>query len=167
MSTQIASFVIGNYRNSMAESDAQVLVAAATYRELANIGSWLRSQLNLSIETHRIQVLAAHTVVDDIELALHEICNNVIDHAYGHERGQIKLCFQFDESVNGVFIDVYDSGRQCNISEIKSPDLSQPQIGGYGLFLAQQLVDEVHYTRLSDSFSHEFSNHWRLIRYLR
>lgn len=138
----------------------------ATYKNLQIIGEHVRSfcaevaaaekspALNLS-ETE----LSA--IAFDVELAVHEVCNNIIDHAYGHENGQIAITLCYAPRTKQLHIDVQDTGPPFDASTVVPPNLEQPQTGGYGLFLANQLVDEVTYTRV------ENSNIWHLTKQLR
>ena len=94
----------------------------------------------------------------NIRLALHEICNNIIDHAYGHENGQIKIVLTVDHESDRFRADLYDNGQPFEPTSIRMPNLDEPQEAGYGLFLAHELMDDVIYERCSSS------NHWCLVK---
>ena len=95
-----------------------------------------------------------------LQLAAHELCNNVIEHAYGHETGQLDVVITLDHQPPRFIFDLYDTGGPFDATAVVEPDLDQPQVGGYGLFLARQLSDELHYERV------DARNHWRLIKTL-
>jgi serine/threonine-protein kinase RsbW len=83
----------------------------------------------------------------DLKLAVEEACANVIEHAYRGIGGELQVCF---EVVGGdVRITVTDHGQPFDPREVAMPDLSLPleerPIGGLGLFLMQQLMDEVRF----------------------
>ena len=101
-------------------------------------------------------------VIDDaflynIELSLHEICSNIIEHAYKNTRGEISIQFTIDAQLPQLQIDLYDSGETFDQNRVTPPNLDEPQVKGYGLFLAHHLLDTVTYKRQG-----EF-NHWCLI----
>ena len=96
--------------------------------------------------------------VYNITLAIHEICNNIVEHAYFEKQGEIQICLTLDAAARQFIADLYDMGCQFDPSAVAMPDLSQPQEEGYGLFLAHQLMDEVHYERLGQQ------NHWHLVK---
>jgi PAS domain S-box-containing protein len=92
-----------------------------------------------------------------MELAASEIVTNIIQHAYrfspGEVRGQITL--QPDQ----MALDLYDDGTPFDISTVPDPDLGQPQEGGYGLYIARQVTDELTFTPATPE-----GNHWRLVK---
>ncbi len=83
----------------------------------------------------------------DLKLAVEEACSNVIEHAYGGEGGQLTVCI----TVCGpdVRVTVTDQGQPFDPNQVTMPDLSQPleerPVGGLGLFLMQQLMDDVRF----------------------
>jgi PAS domain S-box-containing protein len=93
-----------------------------------------------------------------MELATSEIVTNVIKHAYhlssGEVRGQITLL------PDQAQLDLYDDGVSFDPSSIPAPDLTEPQEGGYGLYIADQMVDELVYTPASPE-----GNHWRMTKH--
>jgi serine/threonine-protein kinase RsbW len=83
----------------------------------------------------------------DLKLAVEEACANVIEHAYCGEGGELVVCF---EALGpDVRITVTDQGRPFDPTEVAMPDLNLPlderPIGGLGLFLMQQLMDDVEF----------------------
>lgn len=97
-------------------------------------------------------------VIYGIKLAVHEVANNVIDHAYGHEGGVLEIAFTFDAATRCFTAQLYDSGTAFDASSAPPPDLDIAHESGYGLFLAEQLMDEVRYERQANG------NHWRLVK---
>ncbi|RME42689.1 MAG: hypothetical protein D6796_14020, partial [Caldilineae bacterium] len=96
-----------------------------------------------------------------VELAVSEICTNMIEHAYadfpGDITGQITL------TNLGVQIDIYDQGRSFNPDAIPPPisDPMDPNEGGYGLHIVRQIMDIAEYEANTPQ-----GNHWRLVKYL-
>lgn len=98
------------------------------------------------------QEMAAYNVV----LSVHEICTNIIEHAYGNQGGRIEIVVQLNGATGRLRIDLYDTGQSFALENVPEPDLDDAPIRGYGLFIVHKLMDEVSYS--SDSVK----NHWRL-----
>jgi serine/threonine-protein kinase RsbW len=100
------------------------------------------------------------TVAYNVELAVHETCTNIVEHAYAGAAGRIEVAISVCDSPRRVVVDMHDTGRAFNLSEVSEPDLNQAQTNGYGLFLMHRLVDEVSYAPQTGN------NHWRLVKNL-
>ncbi|MCB8987612.1 MAG: ATP-binding protein [Ardenticatenaceae bacterium] len=94
----------------------------------------------------------------NIELAVHEACTNIVEHAYAGISGRIEIAFTLSEEHRQFIIELRDRGQSFNLADVQSPDLEQPQTSGYGLFLVHQLMDEVSY------FPEPGNNRWRLVK---
>ncbi len=83
-----------------------------------------------------------------IELALVEICVNIIRYAYPERAGTITVSVAL---VPGVCLEIRDSGRPFDPRRVPSPDLDkhvkQGHKSGLGVYLARSLVDEFEYRR--------------------
>lgn len=146
--------------SAMNKPEAISVTTPATYAHLHIIGGYVQSLLQNIAEiegTPKDEILA---ISFDVELAVHEVCNNIIEHAYGHENGQIVALLSYERATNCVNINLYDTGEAFDEAAISRPDMSIPQTGGYGLFLVHQLLDEVTYSR------NETGNHWLLTKFL-
>jgi serine/threonine-protein kinase RsbW len=97
----------------------------------------------------------------NLRLALQEACNNIVDHAYKNQQGRIELTFRLLNTPAAIQIDIIDNGDSFDIEQAPTPNLEQPQIRGYGLYLMRQLLDEVFYETQSGY------NHWRLVKYIK
>ena len=88
----------------------------------------------------------------DLKLAVEEACTNVIEHAYSRKGGELTVCF--DVCGPDASITVTDHGRPFVPDEVALPDLSLPleerPVGGLGLFLMQQLMDDVRFEFSAD-----------------
>ncbi len=84
----------------------------------------------------------------DLQLAVEEACTNVIEHAYGGQGGELDVCFEARNS--DIVITLHDRGRAFDPKSIARPDtalpLSKRPIGGLGLHLMYQLMDEIHFS---------------------
>lgn len=96
----------------------------------------------------------------NVLLSVHEICTNIIEHAYENQGGRITIDIQMDEKSGVLTVDLFDQGRSFDLAEIPQPDLDSAPIRGYGLFLVHELMDDVSYSPESER------NHWRLVKRL-
>lgn len=97
----------------------------------------------------------------NVVLALHELCVNIIKHAYAGEKRQFSVVFDLMCDPTRIQIDTYDSGgNKFNMAAWQTPNLDDPPIHGLGVFLMRQLMDEVIYESLPTG------NHWRLVKLL-
>jgi serine/threonine-protein kinase RsbW len=88
------------------------------------------------------------TTCYNIQLAAHEICTNIVTHAYGDSGDgrleiSLSLCRQQTPCIS---IEIVDSGRPFDPESYTPPSLDDVQVHGYGLFLVRQLMDSVIYT---------------------
>lgn len=110
--------------------------------------------ITITSETERIDVarrwmanLARAAGVDDdviseIELVLTEALANVMAHAYaGEPDREIRLTVVIDE--DRVNLSVRDWGRAFDRTTYAQRDLDDPGEGGYGVYLIEQLMDQV------------------------
>lgn len=88
----------------------------------------------------------------DLQLAVEEACCNVIEHAYDGAGGEFTLCFAVEG--RSVVLTLHDHGRPFKPSEIMPPDLTLPledrPIGGLGLYIIYQLMDDVQFSFTDD-----------------
>jgi serine/threonine-protein kinase RsbW len=88
-----------------------------------------------------------------IQLAVDEACANVVDHAYeGMEPGDMEISCSVDDRV--LSIRVRDWGTGFAADQVSNPDVDAPleerTLGGLGLFLVRQVMDQVAYGRVSE-----------------
>jgi serine/threonine-protein kinase RsbW len=96
-----------------------------------------------------------------VGLAVHEICTNVIDHAYEqNEECRISITLTVTAPPRSLIVTVVDSGLPFNPAAAKPPDLTEPREHGYGLFIAHSFLDVVDYERISET------NRWHLVKRL-
>jgi serine/threonine-protein kinase RsbW len=96
-----------------------------------------------------------------VELAISEICTNIIQHAYAGQKGEIKG--QITLLNNGIYLDFYDTGHSFDPAVVPTPQSNPHDLveGGYGLHIVRQIMDVVSYD------CQERSNHWHLEKFLR
>lgn len=87
----------------------------------------------------------------NVQLAVQEICANIVKHAYAEsESAEIHITLEITGQPLQVLVETRDWGKPFNTNDAPEPDLDQPQVHGYGLFLARQLMDQVLYHRDGD-----------------
>lgn len=87
-----------------------------------------------------------------IELAIHEVCINIIRYAYpGNRSGEIRMKISADKRKSEVKIEIRDTGIPFNPSAADPPDLDakirRGDRGGYGIFLSRRIMDVFDYRR--------------------
>ena len=126
----------------------------ADYKYLNVIGASIAALLE------RVQEISDKAAVTySIELAVHEICTNIVEHAYKGRTARIQVAMHLHEKLRRLVIELIDSGQPFDWSAVAEPDLDVPQEGNYGLFLVRNLVDELDYRREKDE------NFWRLVKH--
>ena len=83
-----------------------------------------------------------------IQLAVNEACTNIIQHAYsGESEKPIRIICSM--SGNDLLIRIRDWGKSFDPTSIPSPEIDselfERQLGGLGIFLMRQMMDEVSY----------------------
>ncbi len=142
----------------MSYPNAARLTVHASYQDVRTIDQAL---VDLLAGAGSIDAATIHS----IELAVHEIATNIVDHAYPENReGQIEVSLSLSGSSQRtperLTVELSDSGMPFDAAAVAPVDLECAQEGGYGLFLAQALMDEVHYERRAGR------NLWRLTKRL-
>lgn len=103
----------------------------------------------------------AETIQYNVVLALHELCVNIMKHAYAGQNGQFTVVFDLQCDPTQIQIETFDTGlRTFDSEQWHTPNLDDPPIHGLGIFLMQQLMDTVEYK------STPSGNYWRLVKLL-
>ena len=123
----------------------------AKFKYLSMIGSCIESFM-----THMEGIPEPAETTYMLQLAVHEVCNNIVEHAYDHEDGRIWADFSVDYGERRVVVDLRDQGAAFDVASVAEPDLAQPAERGYGLYLARQIMDTVEYKRADPN------NHWHM-----
>lgn len=122
------------------------LLLPPTHEAARNLHRWL-TELMAQPDT---AVFASRQ--GEIELAVHEIIANVIDHASA--TGEITVTARTEQDV--LVVAIRDDGTSFASSEYRAPTDGQPQVRGYGLMIVDQLASSVNYTRCD----HTETNLW-------
>lgn len=108
---------------------------------------------NLPILREFIEHACIHMRLDEnmtsaFKLAVDEACTNIITHGYkGKDPGPIELTFE--KEAKNVKLTIYDEGRTFDPDDTKAADIEsdweERPIGGLGLFLIKEVMDDIHY----------------------
>jgi len=109
----------------------------------------------------------AEALTYNVQLAVQEICVNVVKHAYGGEDegdgghdNRIAIALTLAAPPLRLIVECHDGGQSFDPARIPIPDLEHAQVNGYGLFLVHHLIDTVTYDPCPGH------NRWRLVKYL-
>lgn len=122
------------------KADVVRLNVPAQHKFLNVIGNCIRSLI-----TNESSVSDKDALIYNIELAVHEACANIVEHAYAGLSGRIEVAFTLVQEPRKLVVELGDNGRSFDLSSVSAPDLDQPHTSGYGLFLVHQLMDKVEY----------------------
>lgn len=82
-----------------------------------------------------------------LQMVVGEACTNVIMHAYGGKGGEVVLTIE--STANGLEVRIRDWGEPFDPLNVPTPDVSAPleqrPLGGLGLFLMRQMMDQVDF----------------------
>jgi anti-anti-sigma factor len=78
-----------------------------------------------------------------LQLAVNEIFCNIVQHSYHYKKGKIIIEGQL--SLEGIYITLSDQGDIFNPLETPSPNLTGVQENGFGMFIVQQIADQLNY----------------------
>ena len=95
-----------------------------------------------------------------MQLAAQEICANIVNHAYLERNGWISATLTIAREPHRLIVELHDTGLAFDPSRVPTPNLEEPNEGGYGLFLARELLDDLCYE------TKPTGNTWRLVKRL-
>jgi serine/threonine-protein kinase RsbW len=89
-----------------------------------------------------------NNIVLELKLAVDEACTNIIQHGYkGMDPGSIILAFRIESE--RILVQITDFGHIFEPAEASKPDmeaaLEDRELGGLGLFLIYQTMDNIDY----------------------
>lgn len=131
------------------------LTVPATHRYLNIVGAVVAELLAREAGLAEPQIVSYN-----VQLAVQEICANIVDHAYDEQGGRLEVALSLARDPWRLVVELGDTGRSFDPSAAQEPDLDEVHEGGYGLFLARELMDELSYAASGGR------NSWRLVKYL-
>ena len=91
--------------------------------------------------------------VTDIGVATEEALVNICNYAYQGKIGEVKVTCMVDDE-NRFIIEIEDRGIPFDAKLLEdpnlTPDIDQRQVGGLGVFIIKELMDDVQYRREED-----------------
>lgn len=110
------------------------LVLPSRLDAMAEARAWL--------DTHARAAGFGDRTIAELELALTEALSNVIRHSYaGAGDEEIRLSASVDDAA--LTLTVRDFGTKFDRSTYQPVDLDAPQVGGYGVYFIESVMDEV------------------------
>jgi serine/threonine-protein kinase RsbW len=112
----------------------------------------------LPLLAEKVEALAAHweltgPLVMNLNLVLEEALANIIGYAY-KDQDVHKIRVSITRSFDRLIIRIIDDGIPFDPTAAEPPDISLPAgdrpIGGLGILLISQLMDEVQYVRIKE-----------------
>ncbi len=123
---------------------AAAIEVASELKEIETIRNFLKLNLQTLPATEEEQY--------QIELALVEICLNIIHYAYPDHKGTIRIKFWTEGPQ--VFLEIRDRGVPFDPARSPTPDIEElireQRKGGLGIHLSRELMDEFAYRRDGD-----------------
>ena len=100
--------------------------------------------------------------VFDLKLAVDEACTNIIEHGYkGMDPGSIILSFRIEP--DRILVSITDFGHIFEPAETPKPDveaaLEDRPLGGLGLYLIYQTMDNIDYQSSEDGNTLTFTKY--------
>ena len=96
-----------------------------------------------------------------LRLAVDEIATNIIQHGYvaANLTGEITCCAELDDGHLTITLEdwglAYDPSKQNQINNLQQP-LTRRPLGGLGIYLAINSVDDFQYERIGERNRHIF-----------
>lgn len=116
------------------------LQISADYESLRQIGPWLQDLFEGS---------ELPTRFTSIELAVHELANNSVDHSKSDDRlVRLSAVIDHKDLAPTLTVTVADRGIPVDPEAIPTPKEDTPQVRGYGLMIIDQVADELTYERI-------------------
>lgn len=123
------------------QSEVRTLTIAGDLAEVPKVRDFVR-------ETLRDLPLSERDLFR-IDLALVEVCINIVLYAYPHEKGTITLSSW--RAPGRLYYEVRDQGQPFDPRSMKKPDLKEimrtARKGGFGIFLSRTMMDSFDYRR--------------------
>lgn len=120
-----------------------VLNLPARQEELIVLRNWIESVAD--------SICASTRNKRQLFIAVDEIFTNIASYSYNPEIGDAQVRTDYDEEKHQLIITFTDKGKAYNPLEEEAPDidaaLDARGVGGLGIFMVRQLMDDVEYKR--------------------
>jgi anti-sigma regulatory factor (Ser/Thr protein kinase) len=88
-----------------------------------------------------------------IILAVDEACSNIIRHSYKNDYTK-EIEINIALTSESMEICVIDMGKEFDINSIESRDIDEIKPGGFGIYIIQQVMDNVKFKRTTEGCNH-------------
>ncbi len=113
----------------------------------AQIENW--DQVRTFIENMMEEHSATEQDIFQMDIAVEELFVNVANYAYAPEHGMVEIEVSISENPKKMQVTLIDQGIPYNPLEREDPDitlgLDEREIGGLGIYMVKQSMDEVRY----------------------
>ncbi len=82
----------------------------------------------------------------DMNLSVNEVCANIMEHVY-HWNLESKITVNMEVNDKEMTIRIRDYGEAKNPEDFQSRDLDEIEASGLGIFLVNELMDEISYNK--------------------
>jgi sigma-B regulation protein RsbU (phosphoserine phosphatase) len=126
------------YRGGAQTRRVQTLVMPATYDALEDLKPFISGA---------IAPLPEKTL-SRIVLAVHELCVNIVEHAYAGTAGEISI--EADRDCEWIQFLIRDTGSRAYVppDDVRPPDPASLPESGWGIYILHRIMDTVEYRRL-------------------
>jgi len=129
----------------------------ATLLDVRTVGDWLTD-----LATAR---KLPSEIVPQMELALVELCNNIVTHGYANVGTGVaddratgyRIWLETSMISNDVLVSVIDQAPPYDLETATEPDPEEPTVHGYGIMILRQLAEEFWVESTDDG------NRWHLL----
>ena len=127
------------YRGAQDTAEIHSLTLPANFEALAGLKPFVA----------RLVEPAPEKTLSQIILAVHELCTNIIEHAYAGVDGEIRI--EAVRVAEQLQFTIRDTGLHAYASPnfVTPPDPASLPESGWGIYILHQVMDKVEYRRLS------------------
>jgi sigma-B regulation protein RsbU (phosphoserine phosphatase) len=130
-----------DYRNRNGGTKMDQRVFPAKEEALSEVIGFIEAELE--------RVSCPQNILMAISVAIEEVFVNIVHYAYGEDRGDVKVGFEFEDSSRTAVFCISDKGIPFNPLQKPDPDITlsaeKREIGGLGIFIAKKTMDHVSY----------------------
>lgn len=107
--------------------------------------------MNRFVETAGEELGLSNAFVMSLNLVLEEAVSNIIFYAYDDRKGEDEIRISLRRDDDTLTVSLVDAGKPFDPTQKEDPDISlsaeDRPIGGLGIYLVKQIMDEVSYER--------------------